>query len=130
MNEQLSFLDTTVRPALVNIIASMVRAKAIDQLAFISEALESRGEAPPERSPVIAHRLDPNQVETVVSPGRSLNELISSFDLAPEIRDLLISAELNHRLDTEDQLNFLVGVLEGETSRIECSTSSTELGTA
>lgn len=130
MNEQLSFLDTTVRPALVNIIASMVGAKAIDQLAFISQSLESIGEEPQERSPVIAPPLDPNQVEMVVSPSRSLNELVSSFDLAPEIRDLLISAEPNHPLDTENQLNFLVGLLEGETSRIEFSTSSTELGTA
>ena len=130
MNEQLSFLDTTVRPALVNIIASMVGAKAIDQLAFISQSLESLGEVPQERAPVIARPLDPNQVEMVVCPSRSLNELVSSFDLAPEIRDLLISAELKHPLDTENQLNFLVGLLEGETSRIEFSTSSTELGTA
>jgi hypothetical protein len=130
MNEQLSFLDTTVRPALVNIIASMVGAKAKDQLAFISESLESLGEVPQERSPIIAHRLDPDQVEIVVSPSRRLNELLSSFDLAPEIRNLLNSAELNHPLDTENQLNFLVGLLEGESSRIEISTSSTELGTA
>ena len=126
MNEQLSFLNGTVRSVLVNIIAAMPAVEPADQLVFISESLDSFGNQPELSSDLIACPVECNQTEGSVSAGKRLTDLLSTFNLPHEILDALVPETFYSHSD-DDQLIVLVEKLENEANRIDLTRAGTEL---